>query len=155
LLKGPGTWISFWQFSSTLLGESSSWMTGFHLIRLKRNANANMRHRDRCYSFEKPVLIPLVQLAIAVLYDLGLDKAPSKDPALSIAYEMKGILKPPGLSRTMEERRALLGCFLMSSVQVYMSNGCFLNLIFAGHAPLYGKAALCDGLHTRTSVSAY
>jgi hypothetical protein len=64
----------------------------------------------------------LVQLAIAILYDLGLDKPPSKDPSLVLAYDLKGTRKPSRLSRspTMEERRALLGCFLMSSVYVYV-----------------------------------
>lgn len=99
-----------------LLGESTSVLIGSHLIRFIRNVNTNVRPRDRFYSFEKPVLIGLVQLAISILYDLQLDKAPSRDPALSIAYELKGILKPAGLPRTMEERRALLGCFLMSSM---------------------------------------
>jgi hypothetical protein len=63
----------------------------------------------------------LIQLAIAILYDLGLDKPPSKDPALALAYDLKGVLRPSGFSRspTMEERRALLGCFLMSSVYAY------------------------------------
>ncbi|KAH8801793.1 hypothetical protein F5884DRAFT_847663 [Xylogone sp. PMI_703] len=73
---------------------------------------------DRYYSLERPILMRLIQLAIAILYDLGIDKPPSKDPALMLAYDMKGIRKPSRLSRapTMEERRALLGCFLMSSV---------------------------------------
>jgi hypothetical protein len=63
-------------------------------------------------------LISLIQLAIAILYDLGLDKPPSKDPAVMLAYDLKGVGKPSGISRvpSMEERRALLGCFLMSSV---------------------------------------
>ena len=74
--------------------------------------------RDRRHSFEKPIFSSLVQLAIAILYDLGLDKPPSEDPALILTYDLKGIGQPSRLSRspTMEERRALLGCFLMSSV---------------------------------------
>jgi hypothetical protein len=74
--------------------------------------------RDRRQFFEKSILISLSQLAIAILYDLGLDKPASDDPALSFAYELKGVPKPAKLSRstTLEERRALLGCFLMSSV---------------------------------------
>ncbi|KIN05469.1 hypothetical protein OIDMADRAFT_153650 [Oidiodendron maius Zn] len=73
---------------------------------------------DRYHTFEKPIFSSLVQLAIAILYDLGLDKPPSKDPALALTYDLKGIKQPSRFSRppTMEERRALLGCFLMSSV---------------------------------------
>lgn len=71
---------------------------------------------DRGYCFGKPVLLSLLQLAIAILYDLELDKAPLKDPTLAIAYDLKGITKPTGIPRTLEERRAFLGCFLMSSV---------------------------------------
>jgi hypothetical protein len=80
-----------------------------------------MVFRDRRHCFERPILISLVQLAIAIVYDLELDKPPSKDPDLILAYDLKGARKPSRLSRspTMEERRALLGCFLMSSVYVY------------------------------------
>jgi hypothetical protein len=61
-----------------------------------------------------------MQLAKAILYDLRLDMPPSKDPALILAYDLKGVGKPSRLSKspTMEERRALLGCFLMSSTFV-------------------------------------
>lgn len=78
--------------------------------------------RDRHHTFEKPIFSSLVQLAIAILYDLGLDKPPSKDPALVLTYDLKGIKRPSRFSRppTMEERRALLGCFLMSSVYNYV-----------------------------------
>jgi len=81
-----------------------------------------MVFRDRRYCFQRPILTSLVQLAIAILYDLGLDKPPSKDPALILAYDLKGTRKPSRFLRspTMEERRALLGCFLMSSVYVYV-----------------------------------
>lgn len=81
-----------------------------------------MIFRDSRHSFEKPISQSLAQLAIAILYDLGLDKPRSEDPALILAYDLKGMKKPSRLSRspTMEERRALLGCFLMSSVYGYV-----------------------------------
>jgi hypothetical protein len=64
----------------------------------------------------------LVQAAIAMLYDLGLDKPPSKDPSVMLTHELKG---GPKLSRTvgsetMEERRVSLGCFLLSSTYVIL-----------------------------------
>ena len=66
-------------------------------------------------------MISFTQLAIAILYDLGLDKQHSKNAALMLAFDLKGSGKPSGVSwtPTMEERRALLGCFLISSVHVY------------------------------------
>ncbi len=62
-----------------------------------------------------------MQLTIAIMYDLGIDKPPSRDPALMLAYDLKGYGRPATLSRTptMEERRVVLCCFLMSSAQVY------------------------------------
>ena len=74
--------------------------------------------RDHCYCLEKPILTSLVHNAIAVMYDLGLDKPPSEDPGVRLAYELKGSQKPPGHTRaeTLDERRALLGCYLLSSV---------------------------------------
>ncbi|KIV84515.1 hypothetical protein PV11_00290 [Exophiala sideris] len=72
---------------------------------------------DRRFCFGTPVLISLVQLAIAIVYDLGLDKTSSEDPAMAVAYNLKGANKPPHISRvpTLEERRALLAVFMLSS----------------------------------------
>jgi hypothetical protein len=66
------------------------------------------------------MLVSLMQLAIAIVYDLGIDKPPIYDSALTLVYEFKGISRPPGSLRspTIEERRALLGCYVMSSLQV-------------------------------------
>ena len=85
------------------------------------DANSTNLLRDRRFCFGKPVLISLVQLAIAVVYDLGLDKPPSEDPAMAFAYNLKAASKPPIISRapTLEERRALLGVFMLSSKHVY------------------------------------
>ncbi|KAH6658497.1 hypothetical protein BKA67DRAFT_214989 [Truncatella angustata] len=76
---------------------------------------------DRHYHFGRPFLISLVHLAIAMLYDLGLDKPPSEDPVLLLAHRLKGSELPLRSSRTPsnEERRALLGCFLISSVSCF------------------------------------
>ncbi|KAL5319887.1 hypothetical protein ACEPPN_012945 [Leptodophora sp. 'Broadleaf-Isolate-01'] len=57
-----------------------------------------------------------------MLYNLGLDKPPPllKDPASLLAHELKNTGSPERLSKTTnEERRALLGCFLLSSVSCY------------------------------------
>ncbi|KAE9370271.1 hypothetical protein N431DRAFT_559479 [Stipitochalara longipes BDJ] len=73
---------------------------------------------DQRHSLDKPIYLSLGQLAIAMLYELGLDKPATSDPALILLYDLKGLRKPSRLSRapTSEERRALLGCFLMSSL---------------------------------------
>ncbi|KAL4732986.1 hypothetical protein BDV11DRAFT_214568 [Aspergillus similis] len=80
---------------------------------------------DRHYCVDKPISTSLVQLAIALLYDLGLDKPPSQDPAAIIIYEWKGGNKPPRPSRSpnAEECRALLGCFLLSTVPMFWGRG--------------------------------
>ncbi len=76
--------------------------------------------RDRRYNLDKPILASLVQLAVAILYDLGLDKPASDDAGLMLEYDLKGFPRPGRYERspTLEERRALLGCFLLSSVWV-------------------------------------
>ena len=85
--------------------------------------------RDRRHCCENPIMTVLVQLAVAILYNLGLDKPASRDPALLLAYDLKGSRKPTRLSRTstMEERRALMGCFAMSSVYVFPQSRAISN----------------------------
>ena len=56
----------------------------------------------------------LVQLAISIVYDLGLHKPPSKSLVVIPGDDKPG--HRTSSARTMEERRALLGCFLISSV---------------------------------------
>ncbi|TGO46052.1 hypothetical protein BOTNAR_0617g00040 [Botryotinia narcissicola] len=79
------------------------------------------RFRDKNYGSTSgnPGLYCL--LSISMLYNLGLDKPPSGDPAVMLAYDLKGCGKPARLSRvpTNEERRALSGCYLLSSVSCY------------------------------------
>ncbi|RAK95160.1 Zn(II)2Cys6 transcription factor [Aspergillus ibericus CBS 121593] len=80
---------------------------------------------DHHYSFDKPIFTSLLQLAIAILYDLGLDKPPSQDPGLLLSYDLKGNSRPSRCSRlpSMEERRALLGCYLVSFTSNLSRNG--------------------------------
>lgn len=55
------------------------------------------------------------QLAVSLVYDLGLNKPIPKDLQLSLCI---GSHKPPkalSVQQTMEERRAVLGCFLITS----------------------------------------
>ncbi|KAK0115833.1 hypothetical protein ONS95_012884 [Cadophora gregata] len=79
-------------------------------------------HLNRCFYVGQPVLNNLIQLSIAMLYNLGLDKPPPppKDPASMLAHDIKNTGNAERLSKTTnEERRALLGCYLLSSVSCY------------------------------------
>ncbi|GAT30507.1 hypothetical protein RIB2604_03500630 [Aspergillus luchuensis] len=75
---------------------------------------------DRYYALDKPLFTSLMQLAIAIVYDLGLDKPPAQDPSLLLSYDLKGHNRPSHYSRlpNMQERRALLGCFLSFQKQI-------------------------------------
>ena len=65
---------------------------------------------------------PLTQLAISIVFDLGLNKAP-EEPRGHISFRAATRCKPPSArpvtpprrARTLEERRAVLGCYLLSS----------------------------------------
>lgn len=85
-------------------------------------ANCALILRDRRHFLGKPILITLVQLVIGILYGLGLDRPPAKDPATALINDIKGKYIGTSKLRTLEERRILLGCFFMSSVLVYVSS---------------------------------
>ena len=76
--------------------------------------------RDRSYSTDKPIFTSLIQLAIAVLYDLGLGRPPVDDLSTSIVFAMKGTQEPTKSPEPdpLDGYRALLGCFLLSSTYV-------------------------------------
>jgi hypothetical protein len=77
-------------------------------------ANFGLLCRDQHHSMDRPIFVILLQIAIAMLYELGLDKPASDDPGLILSNDMKG-LRHSYKSPTMEEQRAWFGCFLMSS----------------------------------------
>ena len=90
------------------------------------------------------------------MYDLGLDAPPSKDLALMLAFNLKGggkqLSSPKVL--TLEERRALLGCFLMSSVYVNTTKQ-LSKLIALVLLLLYARGALFAGQRTRRTVCGF
>lgn len=66
-------------------------------------------------------MFSLVQLAIAQLVELGLNKATPRDmPHLLLEYEVQGCLVKycQQQERTIEDRRVAIGCFLVTSVSV-------------------------------------
>ncbi|OJJ42586.1 hypothetical protein ASPZODRAFT_125305 [Penicilliopsis zonata CBS 506.65] len=72
------------------------------------------RHREH----KEALATNLIQQAVAIVYELGLHEPPPKDPAVRLAYDVKCILQPVRLTRreTVEERRALLACYTLSSL---------------------------------------
>jgi len=70
---------------------------------------------------DKPFLSVLTQLAISLVFDLGLNKRPFRDPDVMFNFKPNGCPKPsPSTVRTMEERRAVLGCFLITSMYIHI-----------------------------------
>lgn len=66
-----------------------------------------------------PSLSRIIQLAVSLVFDLSLNKPYQKDINLLIC--MSGYVLPaqatePILNHTLEHRRAVLACFIMSSV---------------------------------------
>ncbi|KAF1985123.1 hypothetical protein K402DRAFT_380016 [Aulographum hederae CBS 113979] len=79
---------------------------------------ASWGHYNLCI---KPILTPIVQLGASLAYDLGLTKPVPADPCVTMLnYTAQGcprhvnVANPP--IRTMEERRAAVGLFLITSV---------------------------------------
>jgi hypothetical protein len=80
---------------------------------------ADNNSRGQYYLHNKPILSNLVQLAVAQLVELGLNKAVSRDmPHLLLEYDAQGSAERycQSQERTIEERRVVLGCFLVTSV---------------------------------------
>lgn len=78
-------------------------------------SSANIAYRGTSHLPTKPYLSLFTQLAVSLVYDLGLNK--SVTSALKEAH-MVPCVCPPTRSitpRTMEERRAVLSCFVISS----------------------------------------
>jgi hypothetical protein len=72
------------------------------------------------YICNKPIVSTIVHLAMSLAFDLGLTKPlPSESNSVMLNYTAQGCPKPTNgmiLMRTMEERRAVIGLYLVSSV---------------------------------------
>ncbi|KAI0843906.1 hypothetical protein F5Y00DRAFT_249993 [Daldinia vernicosa] len=62
----------------------------------------------------EPFLSLFTQLAVSLVFDLGLTKPVLKDPDSTLCWNRK--YSRPATPRTMEERRAVLSCFLITSI---------------------------------------
>ncbi|KAL4964280.1 Zn(II)2Cys6 transcription factor domain-containing protein [Aspergillus stella-maris] len=80
---------------------------------------------DRFHTWAKCPSLSLVHLAAAVMYDLALDKPLSYDAGLGLMYDVKGMKRAPMPPRApgLEEKRAVLGCFLVSTVRSMHGKG--------------------------------
>ncbi|KAH8896118.1 MFS general substrate transporter [Thozetella sp. PMI_491] len=61
----------------------------------------------------RPFLTLFAQLAVSMAFELGLNKSPSKEPGEMPKYKISSF--QTSSSRTMEECRAILGCYVMTS----------------------------------------
>ncbi|KFZ09540.1 hypothetical protein V502_08683 [Pseudogymnoascus sp. VKM F-4520 (FW-2644)] len=70
------------------------------------------------YLYNKPIISTVIHLATSVAFDLGLTKPVPTEPALiMLAYNAQGCpTMRKDAVRTMEERRSVIGLFLISSV---------------------------------------
>lgn len=68
---------------------------------------------------EKPILSVLASLAKSLVFDLGLNKIPSEP---YIAACLKTSFHPTPREKTLEERRAVLACFYVTSQLVMTSH---------------------------------
>jgi hypothetical protein len=64
---------------------------------------------------EKPILSLLASMAKSLVFDLGLNKVPGES---HLAACLKTPYLPPPKELTLEERRAVLACFLLTSQSV-------------------------------------
>ncbi|KAL9623477.1 MAG: hypothetical protein Q9160_002157 [Pyrenula sp. 1 TL-2023] len=62
----------------------------------------------------RPFLAVFTQLSVSLVFDLGLNKPVPKDAPMMLCVDQKHL--KPTTPRTMEERRAVLGCFLITSI---------------------------------------
>lgn len=69
--------------------------------------------------YKKNIITADIQLALSIAYDLGLTKPAHTEPVM-LNYNAQGCPKgPSNTTRTLEERRAIIGLFLISSVLVF------------------------------------
>lgn len=70
------------------------------------------------YLYNKPIISTVIHLATSVAFDLGLTKPIPTEPALiMLSYNAQGCPRNTTAAvRTMEERRSVIGLFLISSV---------------------------------------
>lgn len=97
----------------------------------------------------RPSLSVFTQLATSLVFEVGLNKPLPEDPQVSLCINSQNHPKSPTV-RTMEERRAVLGCFLITSMSVCCSIP-FLKrglIVFSGSHHSCTKLMHYAGHHT-------
>jgi len=64
----------------------------------------------------KPFLITYTQLATTIIYDLALSRSPAEEQYFTVCFKVWGGRPPPPKLRTMEERRAVLSLWFLTSM---------------------------------------
>ncbi|KAJ3519886.1 hypothetical protein NM208_g13944 [Fusarium decemcellulare] len=64
----------------------------------------------------RPFIVTYCQLAITIVYELSLMRAPVEEQYFTICFKMWGGRPPPPRLRTMEERRAIVSLWFITSV---------------------------------------
>ncbi|KAL3478144.1 hypothetical protein BJX99DRAFT_256695 [Aspergillus californicus] len=80
---------------------------------------------DRFHTFAKCPSTALLHLAISIMYDLALDKPLAFDAGIGLMYDVKCMNKCAATPRApvLKEKRAVLGCFLVSTIRSMHSKG--------------------------------
>lgn len=72
-------------------------------------------HRSHYHRKDKPYASVFSQLAISLIFDLSLHKPPGENSMMACFKSPQPNAPMPGKERTMEDRRAILACFHVTS----------------------------------------
>ncbi|KAL2839096.1 hypothetical protein BJY01DRAFT_29115 [Aspergillus pseudoustus] len=80
---------------------------------------------DRWYVIEKNTSTTLVYLAASIMYELALDKPAYQDAGVLMLHDLKGCRRPTRSQQPpqLDERRLVLGCYLLSTVPSQQGKG--------------------------------
>jgi hypothetical protein len=91
---------------------------GVIYLKVKKIRHSRLIIRAHSHLHSKPFLSVFTQLTMSLVFDLGLNKpVPKVTQMMPCMKDFSKFLKPP-TPRTNEERRAVLGCFLVTSMYV-------------------------------------
>lgn len=77
----------------------------------------------------RPFIIMYAQLAITVLYDLGMTRSPIEEQYVTASFKVWGGRPPHTKTRTMAERRSILALWFMTSMFVPSSEPILMNVV--------------------------
>ncbi len=87
--------------------------------------------RSHCAKNDKPFITPYAQLAMSLVFDLGLNKPGNTHPSPMLSFKNQRDDRPvPPLLLTMEDRRAVLATFFLTSMYGCPPTARFRRLTF-------------------------